>query len=180
MNLFRIAIALWVLFSLISCDRGIDEELRRAAIKGQADQVKVLISSGADVNFRHGGWTVLMFAAREGHDKIAATLIENGADPNAKGWQEETPLTISAERGHTEVAKVLLNKGANVNDRTKHGDTALMYSSQYGHPIIAKLLLDAGADVRVKDTDGDTALALAKLKGHAEIVQLLKKAGATE
>lgn len=180
LNASRIIIFLWIFLILLSCTDRVDEELRRAAIKGNEDQVKSLIKSGAEVNFKHGGWTVLMFAAREGNLRIAEVLVENAADINAKGREGETALTISAEGGHVEVAKVLLTKGANVNARTDHGNTALMYSAQYGHPRFVKLLLDSGADVKLKDKDGDTALSLAKLKGHHEIVQLLKNVGATE
>ncbi len=50
-----------VLFSFLACTPRIDEELRRAAIKGDADQVKFLLNKGADLHMKKGGWTVLMF-----------------------------------------------------------------------------------------------------------------------
>lgn len=157
-----------------------DALLRKAAIKGNVDAVKTALSQGADVNVRKGGWTILMQVAGEGHTEIAQLLLAHTADPNVKGFQGETALTIAAEHGHTEIVIALLAKGAEVNAKTKHGNSALHYGSEFGHPDVVKVLLDAGADVNQKDQDGETALATATRKNHAEIVQLLKNAEAKQ
>ena len=112
-----IILLLSALFSTMACNSRVHEEMRRAAIKGQADTVRVLVSKGANVNYKHGGWTVLMFVAREGHTEVARILLENGADPNAKGRDGTSALTIAAEQGHVDIIKLLLTKGAYVNAR---------------------------------------------------------------
>jgi len=173
------------LFSLLACARRIDEELRRAAIEGKVYAVEDLLGRGANVNMRKGGWTVLMFAAREGHAEIAKILLDNGADVNASGkegweWGGATALIIAAEKGHTEIIKIFLARGAKVNGKNNHGNTALMYAAEFGHPEVVKLLLASGADVTPKDKDGETALVTATRKGYTDIVQLLKNAGAKE
>lgn len=175
-----------VLFLLLACTPRIDEELRRAAIKGNVDSVKDLVSRGANVNMRHGGWTILMFAAREDHPEVAKILLDNGADVNATGeergeWSGATALTIAAEKGHTDIVKVLLARGANVNAQNNHGsNTALMYAAEFDYPDVVKVLLASGANVTPKDKDGETALMTAKRRGRTEIMQLLKDAGARE
>ena len=169
-----------VLLLLIACVSQPSERLRRAAIKGDVDSVKTLLKTGANVNFIAGGWTILMFVAREGHTEIAKILLDNGADPSAKDTNGATALTISAEHGNVKIIKLLLAKGADIDVRNDHGNTALMYGAEYGHLDVIKTLLAAGADFTFKDKDGETALMTARRRKQTEIEQLLKNAGATE
>jgi ankyrin repeat protein len=165
------------IFSLfaLSCGNRVDEDLRRSAIKGDSERLKILLASGASVNYRHGGWTVLMFAVREGHVVIVQQLLGSHADPNAtsKGRDGATPLTIAAEHGHLEIAKLLLKSGAHVDARNAHGNTALMYTAEYNYPKLAEVLLSAGADLTLKDNDGETALQIAQRKNHSQILSVL-------
>ena len=98
----------------------------------------------------------LMWASRIGHTYIVKSLIEVGADVNAKFI------------------------GRNVQDWPSRGSTALMYASYSGNTMIVKLLIEAGADVNVKDEMGYTALDWASKSGYTDIVKLLKKAEAKE
>lgn len=57
-----------------------DEELIETAKSGNAEAVLALLDAGADVNATNSrGETVLMTAAKEGHDVIAAILLARGA-----------------------------------------------------------------------------------------------------
>jgi ankyrin repeat protein len=169
-----------IVFSLVACTQRVNNEgLRRAAIKGDVDTVKVLLSKGANVNFRSRGWTILMFVARRGHTEVAKILLAHSADSNASGaeggqFSGATALTIASEHGHVEIVKLLLAHNANVNAKNNHGNTALMYAAEYGHSEIAEVLLQAGADIAQKDKDGETALMIANRRGYAEIVHLIK------
>ena len=165
------------LILLTACNDPLDEQLRRAAIKGDVEQVKVLLAKGSNLRYRHGGWTVLMFAVKEGHTDVVRTLLGSGADPNDKSESKEgaAPLTIAAEHGHFEITQLLLNNGADVNGRNDHGNTALMYAAEYNHPDIAQVLLNAKADTALKDNDGETALMIAQRKNHTEIINLLTR-----
>ncbi|HCR38575.1 MAG TPA: hypothetical protein DIV80_03745 [Synergistaceae bacterium] len=51
------------------------------------------------------------------HLDIARTLIEAGADVNAKDIQGWTPLHEAAEAGRTDIVQLLLDHGADVNAR---------------------------------------------------------------
>jgi hypothetical protein len=60
-------------------------------------------------------WTPLHNAALNGHLKIVGILLNFGADPNSKGFNEETPLHDATANGHKNVVKKLLQYGANPN-----------------------------------------------------------------
>ena len=56
------------------------EQLCEAAKNGDADKVRALIDSGADVtHFDGGGLTPLMHAAKLGHSDVVRMLLSAGA-----------------------------------------------------------------------------------------------------
>lgn len=136
-----------------------------AASENHADAVKLLLEAGAQANqrsrrldapvlefprsggpnspFPRGGWTPLMFAARDGAMEAARALVDGGADLNMVALPEtDVPLKddelTSADRGvgtsalvfaiinsHYDLAAVLLEKGANPNVEDLSGMAAL-------------------------------------------------------
>lgn len=86
------------------------------------------------------GKTPLHNAAFHGHKEIAKLLIENGAEVNVAGLDDNTPLHWAAVRGATEIAKLLLENGANANARDKHGHTPFYQAAWNGHIGLAALL----------------------------------------
>ncbi len=138
-------------FQLVACKIDSQELLVRAAKEGQIEAVKGPLSRGANPDHRKGGWTLLMFVARESHIDIAKVLMEYGADVNARGTEGGRSgggmaLSIASEHGHIDMVKLLLAHGAEVNAKNKHGSSALMYAAEFGHPKIVKLLLNVSAD----------------------------------
>ena len=105
----------------------------------------VKLETGIDVDLKvKSGWTLLWWAAKEGHEAIVRLLLETGkADADLKdkdGWKL---LWWAAERGHGAIVKLLLNK---VNADSMDGE------SRMRHDAIVKLLLetdkvDAAADI---------------------------------
>ena len=91
-----------------------EKELQRAAVRGDAIEVRRLLSSRLlDVNCNHGAFkrTPLHWAAIKGHEATVQVLLNTGADPNREdrwGW---TPLR-DAYGGHKVVMKLLLDGGA--------------------------------------------------------------------
>jgi uncharacterized protein len=109
-----------------------------AAAEGNADVVRLLVARGADTRVRSsGGFTALLFAAREGKLSSVKALLDLGVDLNeslpvrrrgAAANAEPDPgpnaFLLAAESAHYEVAAFLLEKGADPN-AAPQGWTAL-------------------------------------------------------
>jgi ankyrin repeat protein len=72
-----------------------------------------------------GGWTALMYAARQGARAAVAALAESGADLDAADPDGSTALALAAINGHADVVSLLLEKGANPNLADRTGMTPL-------------------------------------------------------
>jgi ankyrin repeat protein len=65
---------------------------------------------------RFGGWTALHSAAQNGDLNAVRSLLEQGADPNAREEGDNTtPLHWAAVARHVDVARALLDAGADVH-----------------------------------------------------------------
>src|SRR5438445_6830369 len=82
-RLVALLFALTALCTLCGCARPMDEQLRQAALSGKTDEVTQLLGQGADPGYQYAGWTVLLFATRDGHVEIGRTLLERGAKVDA-------------------------------------------------------------------------------------------------
>uniref|UniRef100_A0ACD6A4K1 Uncharacterized protein n=1 Tax=Avena sativa TaxID=4498 RepID=A0ACD6A4K1_AVESA len=115
--------------------------------------------------------------------QIAALLLENGADVNARNIYGQTALMQACRSGHWEVVQTLLAFRCNVwKADGLSGRTALHAAAAGGHVRCVRLLLaDAGGGAsgdRVRYVNraasgGVTALHLAALHGHVDCVHLL-------
>ena len=89
------------------------ESLHQAVAGGDVDQIKSLISRGADVNAKdRSGRTPLHYAARWGHKDVVELLLAKDADVNVKDNRGQTPLSLAEEEGHNEIVELLRNHGA--------------------------------------------------------------------
>ena len=143
---------------------------------GNANEVRILLSNGADVNKADkDGKTSLLHASSRGRTEVVKLLLKNGADVNKADKDGKTPLQGASEKGHAEVVKLLLENGADVNQADKDGQTPLHEASYNGNSEVAKLLLRApGIDVnRADKIEGKTPILWASYKGHTEVVRLL-------
>ena len=108
---------LLVLFSPITTAAGAGEKqnmsLHQASAVADIDQLKLLISQGADVNAKDQyGLTPLHWAAGYGHKDIAELLLANNADVNIKDNKGRTALQVAQEHGKTQIVEMLLKHGA--------------------------------------------------------------------
>eukprot|EP00899_Mesostigma_viride_P011736 jgi/Mesvir1/20563/Mv06235-RA.5 len=98
----------------------LNEDLMRAATKGDAKSVRSLIEQGANPAFSdERGETPLHRAAARGREEVVRALVSLGAPLDARSWSGETPLHFAAVAGRGAVATLLLELGASafVNDK---------------------------------------------------------------
>lgn len=142
--------------------------------------VQFLIDNKADLNKRtvRGEMTALHIAAIYGQTNIISTLLKNGANPNIKDDDKETPLHFAVERKCLACVKVLVEAGANVNAGNSIDVTPLHSAVEIESLEIAEYLLEKGANVNAKRSYGGyTPLRMAINKKNKEMQELLKKYG---
>jgi ankyrin repeat protein len=159
--------------------KGNSSSLHQAAADGDIEQVKLLISKGADVNAKDGEEkTPLHHAAKAGKMEIVQMLVEAGSDVNAKDRRGRTPLRL-AGRYESDTVRLLIEAGADVNVKYNRGMTPLHRVLNYVNRYVekqrdlAKLLVAKGADVNSTDKYGRTPLHLAATLSHKDIAELL-------
>ncbi|MEO1530247.1 MAG: ankyrin repeat domain-containing protein, partial [Planctomycetota bacterium] len=98
---------------------------------GNPEQVRYLISSGANVNHRDGkGKSALHRAAKSGFVKTTEVLLAAGADVDQEDPGGETPLfetvrsTIKNTKALCEIAKRLVAAGAELDHQNRKSQTA--------------------------------------------------------
>jgi ankyrin repeat protein len=161
-----------------------------AAAQSQPEMVKLLASKGADLNARgvvhqwerkviteprpkdmnKGGFTPLLYAAREGCVECTRNLIAAGADLNLEDPDRMTPLNMALFNLHFEVAAALIKGGADVDKWDFFGRSPLYLAADVSSlPTkgngavavipsedkitaldVAKMLIDAGADPNIQ------------------------------
>ena len=125
------------------------QTLHQAAVNGDIETAKQLISKGANVNQKAVGGTPLHMAAERGHKDIVELLIQNGAEVNAKGTQNWTPLHLAATAGKQDVVEFLISKGADVNAMDLDGHTPLWWAQIKQQNQIVILLKKHGAQQQI-------------------------------
>ena len=192
-----------------------------ASAGGSPEIVHALIEAGADlqartaVSKRHvllccaeyngdarggavidwGGFTPLLFAAREGVAESARLLLKAGADVNVQAADGTSALALAAMSGQTEVAEVLIEHGADLN-AADSGYAPLHAAVLRADQQLLETLIAKGANLNVrltkgtwarrahndyafdKFTVGATPFALSAREGEAEMMRALAAAGA--
>jgi len=156
-----------------------------AAAQGQADMVKFLASNGADLNARgvvrqwerkviteprpkdmnKGGFTALLYAAREGCVECARHLMAAGADPDVEDPERITPLNMALLNMHFEFAAFMVKAGADVDKWDLFGRSPLYMA----------------ADVSTLPTKGNGAMAVIPSEDSVtalDVARMLLEAGA--
>lgn len=144
---WRVRWLLWIDPSLLDASYGEWTPLETATAAGSRRVVEYLLARGADVNGGAGGCGPLHQAAMEGEDEIAALLLANGADPDAKGGAAQmTPLHWAALVSATGVASMLIGAGADVNARSSKGLTPLGIAARHSQDAMVEFLRAHGGE----------------------------------
>lgn len=92
-----------------------DTLLHLVARVGGADEIALLVASGANVNASGDiGYTPLHSAASMGRLKVVEKLLELGASLNLQDEFGDTPLTVAQTEGHAEVVRLLKRADKNL------------------------------------------------------------------
>jgi ankyrin repeat protein len=156
-----------------------------AAAQSQPEMITFLASRGADLNARglvhqwerkviteprpkdmnKGGFTPLLYAARQGCVECARQLIAAGADLDLEDPDRVTPLNMALLNLHFELAAVLIKGGADVDKWDLYGRSPLYMA----------------ADVSTLPTKGNGAVAVIPSEDSLtalDVGRLLLEAGA--
>ncbi|MDY0745654.1 ankyrin repeat domain-containing protein [Paucibacter sp. R3-3] len=121
-------------------DKG-ETPLMLAAIKGRLDWAKKLVARGAKIN--QPGWTPLHYACTGPDGGVAAWLLTQGADVNARSPNGTTPLMMASRYGASENVAILLKAGADVSLKNEQDLTAVDFAKKAGRDLTVKQLLAA-------------------------------------
>jgi len=198
-----------------------------ASARRHPEMMQLLISKGADVNAastdrnyqRHvtaegrpknldsGGFTPLLYAARENCAACADVLLKNKADIDLPDPDGVSPLLVAIMNANWDLATQLIQAGADVSQWDIFGEAPLATAIDLRQRIdggrasidapnatsglaVVKLLLERGADPNMQfffkpanargvvTTRGATPLIRAAVNGDLEVVKLLLEHGA--
>jgi ankyrin repeat protein len=145
----------------------------QAAERGDLKSVQEQLSRASDAKAKN---RALLEAARSGQTQAARLLLDLGADVNARGEPDATPLMWASGKGHKETAEALLERGADIDAKGMLGWNPLLWAKSEGHTEVVELLLTNCADLNAKTTEGERAIDLAARYERTTILQLLQQA----
>jgi ankyrin repeat protein len=150
-----------------------------AAARSNADMVRFLAANGADLDARgvvrqwarkiiteprpkdlnKGGFTALLYAAREGCVDCARALVEAGADPDLADPERVTPLNMALLNLHYDFAAYMIEAGADVDKWDLFGRAPIYMAADTNTlPVMGN-----GAMVVIPSMDEHTALDVGRL-----------------
>jgi ankyrin repeat protein len=144
----------------------------------EIQRIQTMIQNSPDlINSPDGsGHTPLENAAINGQLKVAAFLLDHGADVNAR---DGSALFAATGSGNRALVEFLLARGADVNAINNSArQTPLADAVQHGFEAVTEVLLANKAGVNAQDSQGNTPLFIAAQLGKTNIVQMLLTAGA--
>jgi len=158
--------------------------LHQAVLAGNLEEVKKLVSSGADVNALYideatpdEGTALLLAVKNDDHD-IVAYLLENGANIEIKDVNGLTALHLAVVADRKDITELLLSKGANIKATDNSKRTTLHWASlATDDRELALLLIDHGAAVNALNLVGESPLHEAVTFGNVSAVEVLLEHG---
>jgi ankyrin repeat protein len=166
--------------SIIVEDKNRRSALILATARGFTEIVTLLLSSGAEVNYKdNAGLTALNWAAMRQKNAEARRLLIWYADVNTYDNNGVTPLMYAVGTHNVELIQLLAKSGANLNAISKATKmTPLLVAVEQGNIQSVLSLLDLGANLNSTNHEGYTALMAAAESGQDAILKKLVTRGA--
>ncbi|CAB1100310.1 unnamed protein product [Ectocarpus sp. CCAP 1310/34] len=144
-----------------------------ASVIGSSRVVKDLLRQGASVSVADSdGYTALHHSVYHRHLAVSISLIEAGADLEARPGGTDTPLHVAVAKGFCQGMVVLMDAGAKVDSRLEDGATPLYVATQKGKLGAVRVLLRANANPLLS-AYGSLPLGTAVYNGHLKVVSEL-------
>jgi len=152
----------------------IQEQLFRAAITGNAQDMSNLLLQKPELNIHNNtGMSLLYTAATYQREEVVSQLLAAGADSNIQNWTGTCSLHTAVIKNSNRILEDLLKYGANINQQDRYGTTLLHIVATRGGIERIKFLLDHGADVNKVNNRGETALLIVAECQDDQIVKYL-------
>ncbi|MDX1563338.1 MAG: ankyrin repeat domain-containing protein, partial [Gammaproteobacteria bacterium] len=132
------------------------------------DYQRHVTAEGRPKSLDSGGFTPLLYAARENCIACAEVLLENGADINNPDPDGVSPLHVAIMNTNWDLAKLLIEAGADVNQWDIYGEAPLFTAlGNYTRMSGAKASIDP-----LNETDGETIVRMLLERGANPNMQL--------
>lgn len=152
--------------------------LMRAVYEGQAEMVKLLLNSGANINAAGKDGETCLFSAVSRHNSaMAKWLIQQGAKVNLKNSNGFTPIVFAVVDEDLALVKLLEDNGATIDDIDLQLAVAIMRKNR--QTVDALLAKNAKADLKkLGEYNVVSPMIMAAKRGDVEILQKLLSHGA--
>ena len=143
----------------------LNEALLEAIYNDNLIIVKILVESGADINYcgKDSYSNPLLRAAYYGYADITKYLLDKGADTHITLPKNPyTPLAISVMKGNIATTKLLVEKENSIDYKDNYGITALIYAldTQDFNKELCEFLVSKGANIETRDDSSDSTLLI--------------------
>lgn len=121
---------------------------------------------------------LLLEACEDNNDEIIRQLINDGADINAKGPFELTPLhqvIINHKKEALHLVQILINAGSDIDATDISNRTPLFYAASKNMLDVVSFLIEHGADIHIKDNDGFDACSFFRRIHNHPIASYIEK-----
>ena len=181
-------------FDINSCGPPMDSNLLGlASYLGEIDDVKLLISHGANIDDPRtpNGESPLILSIASNRYEITHTLIKQGANINATYGYSYKYSALEAlassykdknydAQKELELASFLMKAGLSPNQKDENPkieNTPLLRAVAFDKPTLVDLFLKNGGDPYIKNKNGKDAFDIAKSLKREEIIKILQEGG---